>query len=283
MEYKYKLSLCVCIKNEAHNINHFIGHYITQGVEHFYIINNNSDDNLEEIIQESPYNLLITLLHFETPIDVNQAYSYTNGLVAAYNKTCAKLIKEETEWAIVVDIDEFMYGKNGYNIRTYLDQIDPEIGSIYVLWNIMTSPLVSTESCSPFSTNINTFRRLNYDLINNVSAEIRNANDFGKSIFRTSMLNGPVALHKLHKTTGKIINNYGENKNSWYDNKNAIVLSEEQFKKINISLNHYVIRDYNEYIKKKIHYENNPTNRKLFLAGVLELLGLHDKYFAPNC
>jgi hypothetical protein len=282
MVYKYKLSVCLCIKNEAKHIIDFIEHYIIQGVEHFYIIDNNSDDNLKEILEKSYYNFLITLISNDICIDINNAYSSTNGLVAVYNNDIIyETIKKETEWGIVVDIDEFMYGKNGHNIKTFLETIDDSVGCVYVIWNIMTSSTIKNENSNSFHINSNIFKRLNYDSITNLSYNIKNANDFGKSIFRTSMINR-IGLHKSHCTTGKIINNYGENKNSWYDNCNSIEYSENIFKNTNISLNHYVIRDYNDYVKKKTQFECNVEQRNALLNGIFELLELDDMYFVTD-
>ena len=114
-----------------------------------------------------------------------------------------------------------------------------------------------------------------------LSNNIKNANDFGKSIFRTSMINY-IGLHKSHCTIGKVINNYGENKNSWYDNCNNIQYSENNFKNVNISLNHYVIRNYNDYIKKKIQFECKIQQRNALLNGIFELLDLDDMYFVKD-
>lgn len=282
MVYKYKLSVCLCIKNEAKYIIDFIEHYIKQGVEHFYIINNDSIDNLEEILKNSSYNSLITLIRDDMSIDISNGYSSINGIIATYNNNLYELLKNETEWGIVVDIDEFMYGKNGFNIKTFLENVDDSVGCIYVIWNIMTSLTVKNESDNLFSIQSNNFKRLNYDMISNLSYNIKNANDFGKSIFRTSMLNGSIGLHKSHNTTGKIINNYGENKNSWYDNCNNIDYSENNFKNINISLNHYVIRDYNDYTKKKIQLYLNNQQRNALLKGIFELFELDDMYFVTD-
>lgn len=282
MGYKYKLSVCLCIKNESKHIFDFIEHYIKQGVEHFYIINNDSDDNLEKKIQESCYNFLVTLMKYEGEIDINNSYSEINGLRAVYNKLLYNIITNETEWAIIVDIDEFMYGKNGLNIKTFLEKVDNDVGCIYVIWNIMTSNTVKNEFSNKFSINSNNFRRLNYDLINSLSYNIKNANDFGKSIFRTSMLKGHINLHKQHFSYGKVINNYGENKNLWYDNGNQIEYSENNFKNINISLNHYVIRNYDDYNKKKTQFESNNKQRNVLLNGVFELLELDDIYFVTD-
>ena len=120
MSYKYKLSVGLCIKNEAKNIIDFITHYIKQGVEHFYIINNNSDDNLKEVIEKSSYYFMVTLINDkDSVIDISNGYSMTNGIKGVLNRNLYDLFKKETEWAIVVDIDEFMYGKNGLNIKSF--------------------------------------------------------------------------------------------------------------------------------------------------------------------
>jgi len=203
----------------------------------------------------------------------------TNGITGVLNRNLYDIFKKETEWAIVVDIDEFMYGKNGLNIKSFLEKIDEDVGCVYVIWNIMTSSTISCENNNSFSINSNDFKRLNYDLINNLSYNIKMANDFGKSLFRTSMLNGQIGLHKSHYTTGKIINNYGINKNTWYDNGNCIDYSEPNFKNVNISLNHYVIRTYSDYIKKKESLECNNAQRNVLLNGIFELLELDDMYF----
>ena len=282
MSYKYKLSVCLCVKNEAKNIIDFMTHYIKQGVEHFYIINNNSNDNLKEVIENSAYHFMVTLINDDRSLDINNAYSIPNGLMTVYNNNLYNIIKEETEWAIVVDIDEFMYGKNGLNIKSFLEKIDDDVGSIYVIWNIMTSPTVKSENNTSFFINSNDFKRLNYDLINNLSYHIKMANDFGKSLFRTSMLNGQIGLHKTHCTTGKVINNYGPNKNTWYDNCNCIDYSEDNFKNINISLNHYVIRTHADYVKKKENFDCNNNQRNVLLNGIFELLELDDMYFVTD-
>ena len=175
-----------------------------------------------------------------------------------------------------------MYGKNGYNIKSFLKSISHNIGCIYVIWNIMTVSNINDGFNNSFSTKSNNFKRLNYDMISNVSQNIRSANDFGKSIFRTSMLTGKIGLHKTHCTAGIIINNYGENKNSWYDNCNNIEYSENNFKNVNITLDHYVIRTKDDYnIKKKQHICNS-NQRNVLLNGVFELFQLDDVYLINN-
>ena len=48
----YYLSILAIMKNEAMNLKIWIDHYIWQGVNHIYIIDNNSDDGSIKIIED---------------------------------------------------------------------------------------------------------------------------------------------------------------------------------------------------------------------------------------
>lgn len=53
MPKQYKVSVCAIFKNEAPYLKEWIEFNRIVGVEHFYLYNNNSEDNYEEII--APY------------------------------------------------------------------------------------------------------------------------------------------------------------------------------------------------------------------------------------
>ena len=55
-----KLSVLAMFKNEAPIIEEWIEHYIREGVEHFYLIDNGSSDNYESKINK--YKTKITLV-----------------------------------------------------------------------------------------------------------------------------------------------------------------------------------------------------------------------------
>jgi hypothetical protein len=142
--------------------------------------------------------------------------------------------------------------------------------------------MIDGEVISEFSIK-NNLKRLNYDLISELSYNIQKANDFGKSLFRTSKLIDYIKLG-LHKTSvsGITINNYGENKNSWYDNCNEIDYSENNFKNLNITLNHYVIRNNHDYVKKMNEFKKNDEMRNSLLNGIMEIFNLDDKYLVED-
>jgi len=271
MTYKYKLSVCVCFKDEAKYVEDFIDHYIKQGVDHFYLISNNNSDSINEALNNSIYKPLITLFIDNNFFNHSNAYSPTEGLIYFYMKHCYDLVKKESEWIIVVDIDEFMFGKNEHTIKTYLDTIPDDVGSVYVLWNLMVPVKLSDN----FSIK-DKFKRINYDYVSNLSNSIKRSVDFGKTIVRTSAMSY-IGLHKT-LTNKKIINNYGENKNSYYDNMNKILYSENNYNKLNISLNHYYIRHQGDYLKRQIMMEKFKFINTTMLKGALEMLDLDEKY-----
>lgn len=284
MEYKYFLSVCLSIKNEAKYIEEFIQHYIHQGVDHFYIINNNSDDNIEEVIKNSSYNSYVTLITDNRDMKILKADEGARGHQTLLNDNLLPLIKEETEWAILVDADEFMYGKNGYSIRSYLKNLESDIGCIYVLWNIINPYKDENNNLIHEFSIKNNVKRINHDLINNLP-NIKGANDFGKSIFKTNNLGSQgLWLHLVKVYNAKTINNYGIEKNianNWYDNGNNIQYSEENFNKVNITLNHYAIRNLEDYEKKKSQLILVP-HKSYFINGLLQMLDVDDYFLVTD-
>ena len=278
MVYKYTLSVCLCIKNEAKYISIFLEHYIKQGVEHFYIVNNNSSDNIEEIINTSKYKNLITLVTDNNDYII---YNETCNLANIINNHYYDILKRETEWVIFVDIDEYMFGKNGYTLKTYVSSIPNDICSVYVIWNIINPAKDENGNILPDFDIHKSIYRVNYDHINKLSYEINNANKFGKSIIRTSMLydNRKIWIHK-NLGNGKVLLNYGIISNNHWDNSDPFTLSEEEYSKLNVTLHHYAIRNYDDYIMKKSHL--NITLRNIFIKGLLDMIELDKQYLVED-
>jgi hypothetical protein len=100
----FYLSILAQMKNEAMNLKIWIDHYIWQGVDHFYIIDNNSDDESIQIIEDlikDGYPITLYKL-FERHKQIEH-YKYV------YDK---EKLQEKTKWLIVADLDEFFYCNN---------------------------------------------------------------------------------------------------------------------------------------------------------------------------
>ena len=123
---KYYLSVLAIFKNEGHCINEWIKHYILEGVEHFYLIDNGSTDDY--------------MISLEYTIKVDIIIDPTNHCQNKHYNKYLRKIKEETEWIMVIDLDEFMYSRKGYNtIPEYLKTIDDSIEQIGVPWKMFGS------------------------------------------------------------------------------------------------------------------------------------------------
>jgi FkbM family methyltransferase len=276
--FLYKLSACLLIKNETENLNDWIEHYINEGVEHFFITSNNSTDGIDNFISNSEYKNMITLITDNSDINIyNDQLEHRNFLC----KNFYNIIKNSTEWCILVDIDEFMYGKNGYTLSSFIDTLDEDIGCFYVYWNIFKPTVDSENKISDQFSLKKSCKRINLDLISDLSYEIKFASKFGKSIFRTSMLQDHTQLW-IHKvlTSGKIITNYGNISNYNYDNIDDICWSEFNYTKVNICLNHYAIRNKKDYNNKSCQLENK--HRYPFVKGLLDICELDNKYIIED-
>lgn len=123
----YYLGILAIFNNESMIIKEWIEHYIWQGVEHFYLIDNDSTDNSVEIIQ--PYiDEGIVSLYF-LPEKHKQEEHYN---------TIFNIIKQDIEWLIVCDLDEFWFGVKK-NLSNYLKELPSDINRVKTYWDIFGS------------------------------------------------------------------------------------------------------------------------------------------------
>jgi glycosyltransferase involved in cell wall biosynthesis len=128
--YKYTLSLLVICKNEGMVIDEFVQHYKWQGVEHIYLIDNGSTDNLKEVL--APYIAEGYLSYFNLPEQHKQ--------VDHYNTVYKSHIRNETRWLIVCDADEYIYNKTpGGTITSALRKLTDETCAVLVPWKLFGS------------------------------------------------------------------------------------------------------------------------------------------------
>lgn len=97
----FHTSVLSIFKNETMNLKLWIEHYLWQGIEHFYLIDNGSDDNPLNILQEYIDKGLVTYYFLPEKHKQEQHYRYV------FN---TEILKEKTYWLIVCDLDEFFYG-----------------------------------------------------------------------------------------------------------------------------------------------------------------------------
>jgi len=123
---KYKLSLCGIFKNEAPFLKEWIDYHRLVGVEHFYLYNNNSSDNFNDILFPYIQEGIVTLI--EWPYNQAQIEAYKNF----YDE-----YRNETQWVSFLDIDEFIVPKKHDTILDWIKGTNMEkYPAILIYWKM---------------------------------------------------------------------------------------------------------------------------------------------------
>lgn len=120
----YYLSVLSIFKNETMNLKIWLDHYIWQGVEHFYLIDNGSTDNPLDILQPYIDNGIVTYTYQPEPHQQEQHYR---------NMFDRENLKAETYWLAVCDLDEFFYGVDK-KLTIKIRSLESQYHLIYCNW-----------------------------------------------------------------------------------------------------------------------------------------------------
>lgn len=127
----HSISVLAMLKNESSIIKDWIEHYLAEGVDHFYLIDNGTTDDTYKIL--SRYENYITLIK-----DVRRMPTGTQTFLM--NAIYLHNIRNETEWVIICDVDEYIYSRKEYpQIRDFLKTIPQNIDKIWIPWKCFGS------------------------------------------------------------------------------------------------------------------------------------------------
>lgn len=121
-EFKYTISVCCMFKNESIFLEEWIKYHLVIGIDHFYMYNNNSDDNFLEILNPYIDSGIVDLIN----------WPYQSSQMLAY-EDCYKKNKSETNWLTFIDIDEFVCPISSDNIKSWLQSYSNYPG-VAVYW-----------------------------------------------------------------------------------------------------------------------------------------------------
>lgn len=299
---RHFLSICVCVKDERPFMREFVQHYLAQGADHIYIVDNGSSDGLEEedwLVRDMPGSVAltaVTVLRDARDMRILTDNTGGHGHSRLLTENLFVRLRNQSEWAAVVDADEFMFGKNGHTLRSYLQSIhQSEINRVYVHWNIITPPVeeVGGEEeefgkkkdqdgeehhhhdgvPETFSLAQNR-QRVNYDR-DLGGGYARFAGAFGKSLFRprATRLEEGLWLHKV-AVAGLAVTNYRPTEldpQPHIDNGPPAPLSEAAYAALDVSMHHYALRHRADCAKKRRQL-TTMDKKTPFVLGLFELL-----------
>lgn len=248
------MSICIVsiFKNESHILHEWISHYIKQGVDHIFMIDDNSNDNYIQILQpfidEGKITLILNKLNYKQ--------------TAAYNNYCLERCKKY-EWVIVCDLDEFIYARNGFNtINDYLNTVDETVEQIAIPWKMFGSNGYNTiEKKQPESVIKSFTKRGNYT--KNICFGPSNIIDnninytYNKCIVKTSKLINFIVHSHITKninntiTTDTQFSNIMNKNNKFLYNYQLSNTNETILQNSCLHLNHYSVQSLDFYMRIK--------------------------------
>ena len=246
--YKYTISICAIFKNEARFLDEWIRYHRIIGVDHFYLYNNNSEDDYMDVLNQYIENGVVDLIN----------WPYDHPQMSAYND-CYKNRKKDTQWLTFIDIDEFICPLKADSIKTWLDKYIDYPG-VAVYWKQFGSNGRLTHDYSKYVTEQYTQCWNKYSILTkmicNMNFEIKefsNPHIIQATIFGIKL--SPINQYK------KII--------SHGIHRRAI------FRSSNIQINHYWGKAYDTFLESKIKrsdayhsdYEKMSTLRKQLLKS----------------
>ena len=164
------LCLVAIFKNESHILKEWIEHYLNQGVDKIFLVDNGSTDSYYSILQ--PY---ISTGKVDLVKDNKR-----HAQVELYNKHFLHKCKAY-DWVIVCDLDEFIYGRKYCNsIKDFLSKVHPSFSQVFIPWKMFGSNGYDTMEKEQPSSVISTFTKR----INN--------NDTRYNRFRSFTYRGPI-------------------------------------------------------------------------------------------
>ena len=125
-KYEFHLSVMAIFKNETMNLNVWLDHYLWQGVEHFFLIDNGSTDDPLDILQS----------YIDRGIVTYRLCPERHQQVDQYNRICEEeRVRDRTEWLCVCDLDEFFYGTHT-TLRATLQSMEADVDVVYSAWKM---------------------------------------------------------------------------------------------------------------------------------------------------
>ena len=91
------LGIVIIVRNEARYLEEWLGYHVALGVEHVFLYDNGSDDELAGLIERYVNHGLVTVVHWPLPGSQLEAYSHA-----------LRFFGPSVDWLAFIDADEFI-------------------------------------------------------------------------------------------------------------------------------------------------------------------------------
>ena len=242
-EKKYRISICGIFKNEAPFLKEWIEFHEMIGVEHFYLYNNNSEDNYDEILRSYIDRGLVTLID----------WPYNQAQMKAY-KNFYETYRHETQWVSFLDIDEFFCPKRDVTLTEWLCKHD-KYPVILFYWRMFGTSNILEHDYSKLVIEQFVVSWKHYDTCGKCLINT----DYDIAFFDSSTHHETTVKYKwlgirINIIPANIFGHFVRGRFHWGD--------EKKCDKADIQINHYWTKGWDVYSKKRqltdVFFEENP-------------------------
>lgn len=223
---KYTVSICAIFRDECAYLREWLEYHLLIGVDHFYLYNNFSKDDYQEVLAPYVEQGLVTLIDWPVPQGQMKAYA-----------DCVERFGSETNWIGFIDLDEYVVPNHDGNIKNFLERFRKR-PLVLIYWLYFTSSgLLKRDKAKP--------------LIEELTVSWKKYADIGKLFFNTAYdyaddLLGNEHMHYRRGRIGRLALppvNVFDNVCMFGENP---VPSDD----MPVQINHYVVKSYEEFQEK---------------------------------
>ena len=227
---QYYLAVCAIAKNEGPYFQEWIEWHRKQGVEKFYIYDNESTDCTKEVL--APY--------VESGV---VEYTYFPGYrrqLAAYDD-CLDKHRLAARWIAFIDLDEFIVPIQDKTIPVFLSRFE-EFPAVEINWLIYGSGGAKTKTNGTMMERFKCHSLPNHPLNRHV-----------KSIVNPRRVFAMIGCHEAARISGYAADSHG--------NLIKKHFREREPQQDVIRINHYAVRSYEEFLEKQARGRASGTER----------------------
>lgn len=129
---KFDLAICAIFQDEAPYLKEWIEFHKMQGVEHFYLYNNHSQDDYLAVLNPYIQKKEVTLVEWPYTYEYGDWEHWIRIQTGSYMH-CIKENGSKTKWLAAIDTDEFLFCPSGKKIPKFLKNFT-KYGGVCVNW-----------------------------------------------------------------------------------------------------------------------------------------------------
>lgn len=229
---KYYLAVCAIAKNEGPYFKEWIEWHHKQGVDKFYIYDNDSTDCTKEVLKPYVESGLVEYVFFP---------GYRKQL-AAYDD-CLDKYRLEARWIAFIDLDELIVPIKDKSIPDFLKRFE-SFPAVEINWLIYGSGGAKTKKPGSMMERFKCHSQPSHYLNRHV-----------KSIVNTRQVFNLIGCHEAARMSGYAADSHG--------NPIKKHFREREPQQDVIRINHYAVRSYEEFLEKQTRGRASGTERSV--------------------